>query len=119
MVSSYHCLYETDENAMETFVIASNCVIHLDLTIHRRDYGPKHADRTVSFKPEGTAFRSKDPLSNNTTNRNDFKPWSINRPLAFKPDGWVKPAGDMDLRTTTQIEFDKYVLTSPPSASLF
>lgn len=77
------------------------------MTTHKQDYGPKQGGKAASFKPEGTAFRSSDPLSDNTTNRNDFKKWPLNRPLAFRPDEWVKPAGDMDLRTTHQLEYDK------------
>ena len=90
------------------YVSTKGVLIYItDLTTHKLDYGPKRAGKTDSFKPEGTAFRSSEPLSDNTTNRNDYIKWPMNKPFAHKPNEWMKPEGDMDLRTTTQIEFDK------------
>jgi len=71
------------------------------------DYGPKAGGPTASFKPDSTAFRSSEPLSDNTTFRNDYKKWPASKPMPFLPDAWQKPAGDMDLRTTHNLTFDR------------
>ncbi|XP_013413580.1 stabilizer of axonemal microtubules 2 [Lingula anatina] len=77
------------------------------LSTNKRDFQGKKAPRAPSQKPDQSAFISDQPFKGTTTCREDFKRWPVERPFVHEPEQWVKPQGEMDLRSTTHLEFTK------------
>ncbi|XP_071953667.1 stabilizer of axonemal microtubules 1-like [Antedon mediterranea] len=81
-----------------------------DMTTFRRDYPGKYVSVVNSFKPDMTPIKSDQPFDDNTTFKQDFKKWDVTPPHVKVPDGYVRPAGNMDLNTTSKIAFPAHAL---------
>lgn len=75
------------------------------LTTMRRDFTAKDAEKTRSFKPDGTGYRSEAPFDDDTTHKVDFKKWEVQSNLVKKDNEWRPPIGEMDLSTNYNAEF--------------
>ncbi|XP_074650717.1 stabilizer of axonemal microtubules 1-like isoform X2 [Tubulanus polymorphus] len=80
------------------------------LTTHTRDYTPKDGALRDSCKPDIQPFDSGAPFNDDTTNRVDFKKWPMDRPFVHQPDQYVKPPGNMDMNTTSNIAYRPHAI---------
>ena len=77
------------------------------LSNYRKDYVPKEFEVTASCKPDAAAYKSDQPLYDETTQRADYIKWPAERPFVHEPEAYVRPDGTVDYNTTTAIDYDK------------
>ncbi|XP_072050668.1 stabilizer of axonemal microtubules 2-like isoform X2 [Amphiura filiformis] len=83
------------------------------MTTFRRDFTGTNAPRSDSFKPPVDALHSDTPFDDNTTFKTDYRPWEGQRPQPHVPESWSKPAGEMDLATTSKIAYPPHQIRPP------
>uniref|UniRef100_A0A914UJB7 Uncharacterized protein n=1 Tax=Plectus sambesii TaxID=2011161 RepID=A0A914UJB7_9BILA len=77
-----------------------------DETTHRRDFGPKQAERSENFKPTATVGQSG-AFDGSTTHINDYRPWKGERTESFKPASRALQSGEFDGTTTSKQDYTK------------
>ena len=87
-----------------------------DLTIHQRDYTPKEVGRQAACKPDAKPFQSAVPFEGDTTHHVDFIEWPTERIRLHERERYQKPEGEMQLDTTTQIDYTRKPLERMPAA---
>jgi len=75
------------------------------MTTFGRDFTKKQAGRTETCKPDHQAYQSDAPLDDMTTFKNDYRKWNGERPYVHQPDVYQKPEGEIDLNTTSKLQF--------------
>ena len=84
------------------------------LSTFQRDFHAKKGYVPDSCKPSNTPLRSDHPFEDNTTFRQSYQQWDLERPYQHVPEAWVKPGGNMDLKTTHNLAFPAHKV-NPPS----
>lgn len=83
------------------------------MTTSRRDYKGQMVARSDSFKPPMDPLNSDAPFDDNTTFKTDYRPWEGQRPQPHVPESYSKPAGEMDLATTSRIAYPAHQIRPP------
>ncbi|KAI8483172.1 hypothetical protein Bbelb_390540 [Branchiostoma belcheri] len=83
------------------------------MTTQKRDFTKKQGPKTESFKPDQVAMQSRDPFQGDTEFKTQFKKWATQPYVPHAGEAYVKPVGEMDLRTTHGLEYRGHVV--PPA----
>ncbi|XP_038276012.1 stabilizer of axonemal microtubules 2 isoform X1 [Dermochelys coriacea] len=81
-----------------------------DLTTHRNDFKRLLGEFTKSCKPEYTKVGSNAHFDGCTEFRDRFQPWSVSLPEARKIRDYVPPPGNMDLHSTSHLDYVPHVI---------
>uniref|UniRef100_A0A8D0DJ48 Stabilizer of axonemal microtubules 2 n=1 Tax=Salvator merianae TaxID=96440 RepID=A0A8D0DJ48_SALMN len=76
-----------------------------DTTTHRCDFRGLAGELPKSFKPENAKVELKGHFNGITEFRDRFQPWPISLPEARKSKDYVPSSGNMDLNTTTHLDY--------------
>ncbi|XP_048375586.1 stabilizer of axonemal microtubules 2 [Sphaerodactylus townsendi] len=79
-----------------------------DITTHRCDFRGLLGELPKSFKPEYTKIESKAHFNGVTEFRDSFQPWVVSLPELHKAKEYIPPAGNMDLNTTTHLDYTEH-----------
>jgi hypothetical protein len=83
------------------------------LTNYQKDYTPKDASKTESFKPHAQAYQSGAPLDQDTTHRVDYKQWPMERPFHREHLPYIRPEGNFEGLSTTHNDYTKKPIERP------
>lgn len=80
-----------------------------DMSNYRMDYTQKDAStgKQASCRPDATPFQSEAPFEGGTTNKADFVGWPTERIQRRKQASYEKPVGNMDMTTTTNMDYSR------------
>lgn len=74
-------------------------------TTFRESYQGTRSFPAESAKPPQTHHMSTEPIASSSEFRDRFVAWPVERPYRHEMERYKKPAGEIDLQTTSQLEF--------------